>query len=115
MTNTFQNKDLPVFRAPINAIIDVSTTAPSKSKQTKSMKRHHTNLSGYMQRSCKSMHPECSIISAMSWVSTCAWSLGGPGLNLGEQRGGSSRFGIKKPLFGLSGLGLQSSYIKIIL
>lgn len=75
----------------------------------KSMKRHQANLSGYIQRSLRLMHLEFSIMSAMSCVSTCAWSLGGPDLNLGEQRGGNSKFGTKNPLSGLSGLGLQSS------
>jgi hypothetical protein len=36
---------------------------------------------------------------------TCASSVGGPGLNLGEQMAGRSRFGTRNPSSGLSRLG----------
>lgn len=38
-----------------------------------------------------------------------AKSLGGPGRNFGEHKGGSSTFGIKYPSFGFSAFGWQNS------
>lgn len=53
-------------------------------------------------------------MSEISCDSTCAWSLGGPGLNFGEQRGGNSKLGTMNPCHGVSALGLQNSYIKLM-
>ena len=36
------------------------------------------------------------ITSYKNWLRTCDWSLGGPGLNFDEQRGGSSTLGTKE-------------------
>lgn len=80
----------------------------------KSMNKHQANLSGKIHRSLRSMHLEFLIMSAISCVSTCAWSLGGPGLNFGEHRGGNSKLGTINPCLGVSALGLQNSYIKLI-
>lgn len=73
------------------------------------MYRHQASLSGKMHKSLRSMHLEFSIMSAMSCVNTCAWSLGGPGRNFEEHRGGNSKLGTTNPSLGVSALGLQSS------
>ena len=73
---------------------------------------HHANLSLIIQSSFKSIHLEFSIISAIIFVVTCAKSLGGPGLNFCEHRGGNSTFGIKNPLSGSSGFGWHNSWLK---
>lgn len=103
---------LPVFKAAAKASKHASATAPSKSMHTISANIHHTNLSLSKQRSFKSTHFELSIISAIIFVVTCAKSLGGPGLNFCEHKGGSSTFGIKNPLSGNSGFGWHNSWLK---
>lgn len=57
---------------------------------------------------------EFSIMSAISCVKTCACSLGGPGLNFGEQSGGNSKLGITNPWLGVSAFGLHNSYKKFV-
>lgn len=82
---------------------------PSKSKQIKSAYKHQANLSGNIHKVFKSKHFEFFIMSATNCVATWACSVGGPGRNFGEHRGGSSTLGIKKPSSATSALGWQSS------
>lgn len=83
------------FKAEINANKQASTIAPSWSKQTMSACKHQANCSLTIHKSCKSIQLEFCNISDRIFVEICAWSLGGPGLNLGEHNGGKSMLGMR--------------------
>lgn len=105
----FEIKYLQVSRAAIRAPMQTSITDPSKSIHTRSQYKTHANLSLHIQRSFKSKIAEFDKISSTIFVAHWASSLGGPGRNLGEQRGGKLTFTIAKPQSGVEAFGVQSS------
>lgn len=100
---------IPVLRAATSAMTHASNNDPSWSKQTRSQWRTHAKCSDAMHKSLRSTHPELVSVSAIKLLDTCAWSLGGPGRNLGEQSGGSSTFGTRYPKLGSSAFGAANS------